>query len=99
MSPLLQCEDGAAVDGRRRFQDLLLRDERKPVSVLGLRVGSDRNRCGHPAAGPSLRPGHTGQAGLNVFPRAVKRKIQFFIFFRKIRIYSNYGRHQEHNRR
>lgn len=66
MSPSLQCEDGAAVDGRRCLQDHLLCDERKPDSVLGLRFSPDPNRRGHPAAGPFLQPRHTGQARLNM---------------------------------
>lgn len=66
VSPSLQCEDGAAVDGRRHLQDHLLCDERKPDSVLGLWFGPDRNRRGHPAAGPFLRPRHTGQTRLSV---------------------------------
>lgn len=61
----LQREDGAAVDGRRRLQDLLLRDEPEPCSVLGLRFGADPDRPGHPAAGPPLQPGHQAQTGLS----------------------------------
>lgn len=66
VSPLLQCEDGAAVDGWRRLQDNLLCDEWKPDSVLGLRFSPDPNRRGHPAAGRFLQPRHTGQARLNM---------------------------------
>lgn len=66
VSPLLQCEDGAAVDGRGCLQDHLLCDERKPGSVLGLRVSADPNRRGHLAAGPFLQSRHTGQARLNM---------------------------------
>lgn len=65
VSVLLQREDGAAVDGRRRLQDHLLCDEREPGPVLGLRFDADPHRRGHPAAGPLLQPGHPGQAGLN----------------------------------
>lgn len=63
-SPPFQCEDGLALDSRRRLQDRLLCDERQPDSVLGLRFGADPNRCGHPAASPFLQPGHTDQARL-----------------------------------
>lgn len=66
VSPLLQCEDGAPLDGRRCLQDRLLCDERKSGSVLGLRFSADPNRRGHPAAGSFLQPRLTGQAGLNM---------------------------------
>lgn len=62
---LLQREDGADVDSWRPLQDHLLSDEQKPGSVLALRLGADLYRRGHPAAGPSLQPGHTRQARLN----------------------------------
>lgn len=65
VSPSLQREDGAAVDGRRRLQDHLLRDERQPVSVLGVRLRPDPHRRGDPAPGAAVRPGHARQARLN----------------------------------
>lgn len=67
-SPSLQREDGAAVDSRRRLQDLLLRDEPKPHPVLGLWLDADPDRRDHPAAGPLLQPGHQAQTGLIVDP-------------------------------
>lgn len=62
---LLQCEDGTDVDSWRSLQDHLLSDEQKSGSVLALRFGADLYRRGHPAAGPSLQPGHTRQARLS----------------------------------
>lgn len=60
-----ECEDGDAVDSRRRLQDRLLRDEQEPGSVLGVQFGPDPDRRGHPAAGHFLQPRHTGQAWLS----------------------------------
>lgn len=62
---LLQCEDGADVDRWGSLQDHLLSDEQQPGSVLALRFGADLHRRGHPAAGPSLQPGHAHQARLS----------------------------------
>lgn len=61
----LQCEDGAAVDSWRHLQDHLFSDQPKPSSVLGVRFGPDPHRCGHPAPGPAVQPGHASQVRLN----------------------------------